>query len=71
MFGIHNANEGDLFDASNARTIERYKKESVDMETGDVDERLMAFIPLQEEVKTKDQAVAKITNTEIIKQVAD
>lgn len=70
VFGIHNANEGDLFDASNARTIERYKTDVVDA-AGEADERLLSFIPLQDEVKTKDQARAKITNTEIIKQVAD
>lgn len=27
VFGIHDANEGDLFDSSNTHTIARYKKE--------------------------------------------
>lgn len=70
VFGIPNANEGDLFDSSNQCQIERYQTNiNSDNEQGN----LRIFIPLSDEgsITTKDQALAKITNSEIIKQLAD
>ena len=61
-FGIHDANEGDLFDALEHSKIDRYRVS---------DQQTRSFVPIPETVTRKEEAIAQLTNTEAIRQVTD
>ena len=64
-FCIQVKSDEDLFDSSEPVQINKFKQSFKDQE------RQQVFIPLEEEITTKEQAVAKIANAQIISHNAE